>query len=30
MELLVEILFEIYGELMFLMIPEKKMNKKHH
>ena len=29
MELLVEILLEIYGELMFLVIPEKAMNKKY-
>ena len=29
MELLTEILFEVYGELMFLIIPEKKMNKKY-
>ena len=28
MELLAEILFEVYGELMFLIIPEKRMNKK--
>ena len=29
MELLIEILFEVYGELMFLIIPEKRMNKKY-
>ena len=29
MELLVEILFEVYGELMFLIIPEKRMDKKY-
>ena len=29
MELFVEILFEIYGELMFLIIPEKNRSKKH-
>ena len=29
MELLAEILFEVYGELMFLVIPEKKMSKKY-
>lgn len=29
MELLAEILFEVYGELMFLIIPEKRMNKKY-
>ena len=29
MELLAEILFEVYGELMFLIVPEKRMNKKH-
>ena len=29
MEFLAEILFEVYGELMFLIIPEKKMNKKY-
>ena len=29
MDLLAEILFEVYGELMFLIIPEKKMNKKY-
>lgn len=29
MELLFEILFEVYGELMFLIIPEKRLNKKY-
>lgn len=29
MELLAEILFEVYGELMFLIIPEKRLNKKY-
>lgn len=29
MELLAEILFEVWGELMFLIIPEKRMNKKY-
>ena len=29
MELLAEILFEVYSELMFLIIPEKRMNKKY-
>ena len=29
MELLAEILFEVYGELMFLIIPQKKMSKKY-
>jgi hypothetical protein len=29
MELLAEILFEVWGELMFLVIPEKRMNKKY-
>lgn len=29
MELLTEILFEVYGELMFLIIPEKRMDKKY-
>ena len=29
MELLVEILFEIYGELMFLIIPEENRSKKY-
>ena len=29
MELLAEILFEVYGELMFLIIPEKKMSKRY-
>ena len=29
MELLIEILFEVYGELMFLVVPEKKMSKKY-
>ena len=29
MELLTEILFEVYGELMFLIIPEKGMSKKY-
>lgn len=29
MELLTEILFEVYGELMFLIVPEKKMSKKY-
>ena len=29
MELLGEILFEIYGELMFLIIPEKRLDKKY-
>ena len=29
MELLVEILFEIYGELMFLIIPEKNRSKRY-
>lgn len=29
MELLAEILFEIYGELMLLIIPEKKLNRKY-
>ena len=29
MELLSEILFEVYGELMFLIIPENRMRKKH-
>ena len=29
MELLAEILFEVYAELMFLIIPEKKMDKKY-
>ena len=29
MELLMEILLEIYGELMLLIIPEKNMSKKH-
>ena len=29
MELLADILFEVYGELMFLIIPEKRMNKKY-
>ena len=29
MELLAEILFEIYGELMFLIIPGKRMSKKY-
>lgn len=29
MELLAEILFEVYGELMFLIVPEKRMNKKY-
>ena len=29
MELLAEILFEVYGELMFLIIPEKRMSKKY-
>ena len=28
MTLLAEILLEVYGELMFLIIPEKRMNKK--
>ena len=29
MTLLAEILLEVYGELMFLIIPEKRMNKKY-
>ena len=29
MELLAEILFEVYGELMFLIIPGKRMGKKY-
>ena len=29
MELLAEILFEVYGELMLLIIPEKKMDKRY-
>lgn len=29
MELLAEIFFEVYGELMFLIIPEKGINKKY-
>lgn len=29
MELLAEILFEVYGELMFLIIPDKRLNKKY-
>ena len=29
MELLAEILFEVYGEMMFLIVPEKRMNKKY-
>lgn len=29
MDLLFEILFDVYAELMFLIIPEKKMNKKY-
>lgn len=29
MELLAEILFEVYGELMFLIIPEKNRSKKY-
>ena len=29
MELLAEILFEVYGELMFFIIPEKRMSKKY-
>ena len=29
MELLAEILFEVYGNLMFLIIPEKRMSKKY-
>lgn len=29
MELLIEIFFEVYGELMFLIIPEKRMDKKY-
>ena len=29
MELLGEILFEVYGELMFLIIPEKRLDKKY-
>ena len=29
MELLAEILFEVYGELMLLIIPEKNMGKKY-
>lgn len=29
MELLAEILFEVYGELIFLIIPEKRMSKKY-
>ena len=29
MDMLAEILFEVYGELMFLIIPEKRMNKKY-
>ena len=29
MELLAEILFEVYGELMFLIVPEKRMSKKY-
>ena len=29
MGMLAEILFEVYGELMFLIIPEKRMNKKY-
>ena len=29
MELLAEILFEVYGELMLLIIPEKNMSKKY-
>ncbi len=29
MDLLAEILFDVYGELMFLIIPEKRMNKKY-
>ena len=29
MELLAEILFEVYGELMFLIIPEKRMSKRY-
>jgi hypothetical protein len=29
MELLLEILFDVYGELMFLIIPEGKMSKKY-
>ena len=29
MELLTEILFEVYGELMFIIVPNKKMNKKY-
>lgn len=29
MELFLEIVFEVYGELMFLIIPEKRMDKKY-
>ncbi len=29
MDLLAEIVFEVYGELMFLIIPEKNRSKKH-
>jgi len=29
MELLTEILFEVYGELMFIIVPNKRMNKKY-
>ena len=29
MEILAEILFEVYAELMFLIIPEKRMSKKY-
>lgn len=29
MELLTEILFEVYGELMFLIIPKNRMDKKY-
>ena len=29
MEFLAEILFDVYGELMFLIVPEKKMSKKY-
>ena len=29
MELLFEILFEVYGELMFLIVPEKRADKKY-
>ena len=29
MEIIIEIIIELYGELMLLIVPEKKMSKKH-